>query len=155
MTKPVAKTSDICSSKGAYRSRPIPPPSLALVFFWLSKLTAGWVVLAYGIFNKGFVRAYARTVGLDEGQAVRLVRDCHALLAPGGELYGGSVTSKVPAAEQILREWLSGSALQYRDEASWRQIFAKAGFTTPALHFAYERYRANVIIRATKEADSV
>ena len=87
-------------------------------------------------------------------QAIQLAQDCRTLLTPGGVLYAGSVTVNIPAAEQILRAWLTGSELQYRDETSWRQIFTQAGFAASALRFAYERYKANVLIRAEKDEEA-
>ena len=91
---------------------------------------------------------------LNMERAIQLAQDCRTLLAPGGVLYAGSVTVNIPAAEQVLRAWLTGSELQYRDETSWRQIFTQAGFAASALRFAYERYKANVLIRAEKDEEA-
>ena len=76
---------------------------------------------------------------LDTDQAIRLAQDCRTLLAPGGVLLAGSVTKDIPASEQILRAWLTGSEIEYRDEAAWRSIFAQSGFAATALRFEYER----------------
>ncbi len=87
---------------------------------------------------------------LNAAQAIQLAQDCRTLLASHGVLYAGSVTVNIPEAEQILRAWLTGSELQYRDEPAWRQIFNQAGFAASALRFTYERYKANILVRAEK-----
>jgi SAM-dependent methyltransferase len=82
--------------------------------------------------------------------ASRLALDCRTLLAPGGILLAGSITPGVPASEQILRAWLTGWELQYRDEPTWRGIFAKAGFDAQGVRFEYETHKANVLVSAEK-----
>jgi SAM-dependent methyltransferase len=88
---------------------------------------------------------------LGTDSAARLARNCHTLLASGGILLAGSVTPRVPTSEQILRAWLTDWDLKYRDEAAWRQVFARSGFDTTALRFEYERYRANLIVSAERD----
>jgi predicted SAM-dependent methyltransferase len=88
---------------------------------------------------------------LETDSASRLARNCHTLLASGGILLAGSVTPKVPTSEQILRAWLTDWDLKYRDEATWRHVFARSGFDTTALRFEYERHRANVIVIAERD----
>jgi hypothetical protein len=88
---------------------------------------------------------------LETNSASRLARDCHTLLAPGAILLAGSITPSVPACEQILRAWLTDWDLQYRDETTWRQVFARSGFDANALRFEYEWYKANVIVSAERD----
>lgn len=87
---------------------------------------------------------------LDLPQASQLARDCHDLLAPGGALLVGSVTPDVPPGEQVLRAWLTDWDLQYRDETTWRRVFATSGFAGAHLLFTYEPLGANVLIRAER-----
>jgi hypothetical protein len=87
---------------------------------------------------------------LEAAPAVRLVQTSCALLAPGGVLIAGSVTTGVPTSEQILRGWLTGWDLQYRDEATWRAIFGRTDFNTRHVQFEYETHRANVVVSAEK-----
>ncbi len=83
-------------------------------------------------------------------QAARLIEDCHSLLGPHGILLAGSVTSKIPSSEQVLRAWLTEQDREYRDEAAWRQVFARSGFDAGRLRFDYEPLKANVVVRAER-----
>jgi hypothetical protein len=87
---------------------------------------------------------------LNLNQAIQLARDCHTLLTTGGVLLAGSVTPGMPASEQILRAWLTEWELQYRDEASWREVLNQSGFDVEHLRFDYEPLRANMLITAER-----
>jgi SAM-dependent methyltransferase len=87
---------------------------------------------------------------LKQDPALQLAVDCRILLAPDGILLAGSVTPDVPASEQILRAWLTGWELQYRDEPAWRHILTRAGFDARGVCFNYETHNANVVVSAEK-----
>jgi hypothetical protein len=87
--------------------------------------------------------------------AIHLAQDCYTLLAPDGVLLAGSVTVNVPVSEQVLRAWLTGWDLQYRDETMWRAVLARTGFDTERVRFEYEPRRANVLVSVERGGSAI
>lgn len=82
--------------------------------------------------------------------AVRLIEDCHGLLALGGMLIVGNFSQETHSSDRTLIEWLLDWRLLYRTEADFRAIFARTSFGAATLHFEHEPLRANLFAVATR-----
>lgn len=87
---------------------------------------------------------------LEDDCAAPLLQDCYDLLAPGGQLIMGNLSSVLPANERVLFDWLLEWPLVCRGEAAWRKLFARTLFPPAGLRFEQGPTAFNLFVRAER-----